>query len=352
MDKNFLQNRLLTHLFFFSLFLIVPGLALVRPPGEPFFPMSRIFIQDTTANAALLGFCYLNYYLLIPRFFFARKYVLYFIIVILFLFITLALPQPIGKLFASSGGQQFGTPPSNNFPHPAGDTSFIHFILLEFRRHLSLFFTAVFFSFLLRSTEHVSKLKEEKLEAELTSLKAQINPHFLFNTLNSIYALSVKKDDRASEAIINLSGLMRYVISDANGYKIPLEKEISYIGNFIELQQARLGDTVRVHFNFSGEPGDKKITPLILITYIENAFKYGVNPDEDGCFVDITLQITRTGIRMNTLNKKVPVAHLNSTVIGMKNTSERLRHLYPSKHVLEVVENADTYFVTLSIDLT
>ena len=240
----------------------------------------------------------------------------------------------------------------NNFPHPSGSGSVPIFVFEEFRRHLYLFFTAIFFSFLLRSREHLSQLKEEKLEAELSSLKSQINPHFLFNTLNSIYALSVKKDDRAAEAIINLAGLMRYVIKDANDYKIPLQKEIEYIGNYIELQKARLGNTASVHFECSGEPGNNEIAPLILITYIENTFKYGINPDEDDCMIEIKLEMAQTEIKLYTFNKKVKHSSLpESTGIGMNNTSERLKHLYPEQHILEIRENEEIYSVTLSIEL-
>ncbi|MBE7172627.1 MAG: sensor histidine kinase [Williamsia sp.] len=357
MLTRLLQQKILMHVFFFTLFLIIPTLAFVRKPGEPLFPLSHVFLQDTVANCVLLGFFYLNYYILIPRYFLHRKYFLYLCWVILFLGIALTLPHLIGRSFMDQvpdGPFERGGP-DGDFPHhgPGQAPSLFHSVILEFRRHVSLFFSAVFFSFLLKTREHVSLLKEEKLETELTSLKSQINPHFLFNTLNTIYALSVKKDDRASEAIINLAGLMRYVIKDANDYKIHLQLEIDYINNYIELQKARLGNTTAVGFACVGEPGNKKITPLILITFIENAFKYGVNPDVEKCIIEIGLHITDTGIRLDTLNKKVPsIAHENSTGIGMKNTTERLKHLYPGKHNLQIVDGEETYSVTLILDLT
>lgn len=248
-------------------------------------------------------------------------------------------PPPEGNLL----------PPTGNLPH---HTPIFTFSLDEFRRHLYLFFTAIFFSILLRTREHLAQLKEDKLNAELSSLKAQINPHFLFNTLNSIYTLSVKKDDKASEAIIHLSGLMRYVIRDANDDRIPLAQEMEYISNYIELQKARLGNTASVSFEIDGEPGSKMIAPLILITYIENAFKYGVNPDIADCVVHVHVRMTDTVIHLNTFNKKVPhLHHPASTGIGIKNTGERLKYLYPQKHKLVISEDAQTYSVNLSIDL-
>jgi hypothetical protein len=354
MLKKLTSRSLLTHVFFITLFLVVPTLAFVRPPGEPFLAITRVFIQDTTANFVLLCFFYLNYYILIQKFFFTHKYIRYIFYVVLFLSLALTLPFLAGKYFPE-GNHHLppfdGQGPPDHFP-PSAPGSIVTFVFDEFRRHLSLFFSAIFFSFLLRTREHVSLLKEEKLNAELSSLKAQINPHFLFNTLNSIYALSVKKDDRASEAIINLSGLMRYVTKDANDYQIPLNKEIEYISNYVELQKARLGNTAKINFECTGTSGNKKIAPLIIITYIENAFKYGVNPDVDDCVIDINLQITAEGIKLLVFNKKVQhTALLESTGIGMSNTGERLKHLYPGKHSLVVNENDETYSIMLTIEL-
>lgn len=353
------KRNLVTHVFFVSLFLVVPAIAFVRPPGESFFSITKIFVQDTTANFVLLCFFYLNYYILIPKFFFSRKYILYILYVMLFLSFAFILPYLTGKYFQGAGHplppfneqsplNRFPPPP----PPPSSSHSVVSFVFEEFRRHLSQFFSAIFFSFLLKTREHVSQLKEEKLNAELSSLKSQINPHYLFNTLNSIYALSVKKDERAPEAIINLSGLMRYVIKEANDYKIPLSKEIGYIGNYVDLQKARIDNTAFVSFECSGTAGNKQIAPLILITYIENAFKYGINPDVDNCIINITLQITEAGIRLHVFNKKAQRSnHLESTGIGMSNTGERLKHLYPDKHLLQVSENDESYSVILTIDL-
>ena len=346
MGKKWTQGGLLTHVFFVTLFLVVPTLAFVRPPGEPPFAITRVFVQDTVANFVLLCFFYLNFYVLIPRVFFKREYILYIVYIILFLSLAMTIPHLVGRHLPDN---ESGWPGP---PRPHRPFSWATFVFDEFRRHLFLFFTAVFFSFLLKTREHLADVKEEKIKAELLHLKSQINPHFLFNTLNSIYVLSIKKDDRASAAIINLSGLMRYVIKDANDYKIPLHKEIEYIRNYIELQKARLGDTTQIRFEFSGETANKEITPLLLITYIENAFKYGVNPDEEDCLVEVKIQVTDTRLTMFAFNRKVPLAEsIASTGIGIANTAERLHLLYPGKHKIEIKEDDRNYSVTLSLEL-
>jgi hypothetical protein len=354
MVKMIERGGIATHIFFFLLFLVVPVLVFPWLPGEPFFSISRAFVQDTIANCLLLGFFYLNYYILIPRYFFPKRYAIYILFVMLSLVIAFSLPHLIGSNLLRLKDVVLIEIRGNNkyFPHPPGNRSPLFFLIDEMRRHLYLFFAATFFSFLLKTREHLSQLKEEKLSAELSSLKAQINPHFLFNTLNSIYVLSIKKDNKASEAIVHLSGLMRYVIKDANNYKIPLQKEIEYISNYIELQKARLGNTTYVRFECSGDADNKEIAPLILITYIENAFKYGINPNIDDCIVEITLQVTDSGIRLYVFNKKVQDSlNTESTGIGIRNTSERLKHLYPDKHVLQISENKETYSVMLSLQL-
>lgn len=354
MLKLLTVRNVLNHLFFVLLFLVIPTLAFVRPPGESFTALTRVFIQDTSANFVLMCFFYFNYYLLLPKLFFKKQYLLYIVCVFVFLSLAFMLPYWAGIAWAKN---HYDAPPDlfdrgpiqNMHRHPF---SLASFVFDEFRRHLSLFFSAVFFSFLLRTRTYLAQVKADKLEAELLSLKSQINPHFLFNTLNSIYVLSIKKDDRASEAIINLSGLMRYVIKDANAYTIPLAKEIDYLKNYIELQKARLGNTALINFTCDGDTSNKSIAPLILITYIENAFKYGINPDVAQCTIDIGIHISNTAIQLTTFNNKVHHGNfIESTGIGMSNTKERLQHIYPNKHWIQVQDNADTYSVTLSIAL-
>lgn len=351
MQIKILKKEVYTHLFFVALFLVVPTLAFVRPPNEPFMFLSRVFVQDTIANFVLLCFFYFNYYLLLPKLFLKRKYVLYVLSIFAFLSVTLMLPNLAGKHLPFIEHDQLPDIFEYNAPHM--QFSIVSLMFDEFRRHLSLFFTAIFFAFLLRTREYLSQIKEEKAKAELTALKAQINPHFLFNTLNSIYSLAVKKDDKAPEAIINLSNLMRYVINETNSTKACLQKELDYLKNYIELQKSRLGNTATIVYKCTGNTINKEIAPLILITYIENAFKYGVNPNIENCIVEINIQVTPTFLYLYIFNKKTAVAqnNIHSTGIGLNNTKERLQLLYPNKHSVNVQENEASYKVTLSIEL-
>ena len=120
----------------------------------------------------------------------------------------------------------------------------------------------------------------------------------------------------------------------------------------MDLQKARVGNTTRVEYQCTGEPGSKEIAPLILITYIENAFKYGVNPDQEDCIVEVKISVTATGLTMSAYNKKVPVARtFESTGIGISNTGQRLQLLYPGKHSIGIDEDDQTYFIQLTLEL-
>lgn len=193
----------------------------------------------------------------------------------------------------------------------------------------------------------LQKVEEDKMKSELSFLKAQINPHFLFNTLNSIYALAIKKDDKTAEAIVQLSELMRYIITNANDDVIVLEKEINYINNFVQLQKTRLGNTVNIEYAVEGNAYGKSITPLILISFIENAFKYGVNPNQNS---EIVIRITIDDEYLTLFVSNHKVENLQSdSGIGLQNTIERLSLLYPDNHVLTIDDNQEKYIVNLNI---
>jgi LytS/YehU family sensor histidine kinase len=145
---------------------------------------------------------------------------------------------------------------------------------------------------------------------------------------------------------------MRYIIKESKNDKIALQNELDYISNYIALQEARLSNTVQIHYVTTGEPDTLEIAPLILITYIENAFKYGINPDKDNARVDVKIVISNSGLSMQVFNYKMPlVKNMESTGMGIENTAQRLQLLYPNKHQLTIQENAESYSVSLTLEL-
>ena len=190
----------------------------------------------------------------------------------------------------------------------------------------------------------------DKTTAELSFLKAQINPHFLFNTLNNIYTLAVIKDDHAADSIMKLSNIMRYVTDDVLTDLVPLQNEVDCIGDYIELQRLRTGNNTQVNFIVTGDIESKKIAPLILMTFIENVFKYGVSKHEKTT-IDIKISVSDTDISFFCRNHIfVRRAENQRGGIGIRNTKQRLNHLYPDKHLLNIWNEDKEYSVQLIIN--
>lgn len=292
-----------------------------------------------------LSVFYLNTYLLIPAFYLQKKFALYFSS-IAFLLIIVILLKPFDHLVS---GEHHQPPPNaaSQSPILPAQNDPISIFIFVMAIVLGLAIRAT--SQLMVTEQRAANAEAEKANAELSFLKAQINPHFLFNTLNSIYALVLRKDDRAADSVVQLSELMRYIIRDANDDMVALEKEIGYISNYIALQKSRLGDTVIINFYLKGNTGELKIAPMILISFIENAFKHGVNPDKNSK-IEVSIAILGNNLRLYVYNRKTRTKNYEQG-IGLHNTKERLQYLYPSGHELAIVDEEDSYSVHLLISL-
>jgi two-component system LytT family sensor kinase len=348
-----------------------------------------------------LSFCvcyislfYLNTYYLIPEYFIRKKYVTYFACVVL-LFIGVFYLRPFDKLMNSRdqksrsaetqgrslsdpGRQDFNMPPArepgagqgpddgyfNPGPghrpgngHPAPDHRFNPGPPMGGRpgRHMDInslliFVLVMAFGMAMKSvaqwqiTEKRAILAEaDKAIAELSFLKAQINPHFLYNTLNNIYTLSVIGSEKTSDSIMKLSNIMRYVTDEAEADFVPLSNELNCISNFIDLQKLRLGKMVTLNYSVAGDPADYQICPLLLMTFIENVFKYGLS-NHLPALITISIRMENGSIVFHSQNTIFDhKRHRERTGIGISNTKKRLEHLYPDKYTL-VIDQADQLF--------
>jgi LytS/YehU family sensor histidine kinase len=203
----------------------------------------------------------------------------------------------------------------------------------------------------LRIYERWKNLERTRIQMELSYLKTQINPHFLFNTLNGIYALAIKKSDNTGDAIVKLSSIMRYVITEAANEKVPLEKEIKYIRDFIDLQQLRLSKSTTVNYNVNGNTSGVTIEPLLLITFIENAFKYGVSTEITSS-IDIYINMTGKRLQFIVRNDKI-ARHDNSKAlgVGLKNTIDRLNLSHNKNYSLTIDDKEKEFAINLNINL-
>ncbi|GAB2703137.1 hypothetical protein GCM10027037_31090 [Mucilaginibacter koreensis] len=210
---------------------------------------------------------------------------------------------------------------------------------------------AVYSSFdALRKQQENKSLREEKVKAELAFLKSQINPHFLYNTLNYIYSLAYPVSDQLADAVIKLSQLMRYMLTESSNEEVDLQKEVDYIENYISIYQLRFGDNFNVEFTTQGNIGGQRIASLMLIPFVENAFKHGVVDDPERP-VRIVLKLTGNRLEFTVSNRINQQQKDHSSGVGLVNIRRRLELIYPGRHDLLVSANGQTYKSTLQITL-
>lgn len=200
------------------------------------------------------------------------------------------------------------------------------------------------------------KLEKENMQSELKFLKNQINPHFLFNTLNNIYALSLIKSEATPEVILKLSDLLRYMLYECNEPKVKLRNEISYMKNYLDLERLRQKPDVILEFKVEGEVKEQTITPLIFTPFLENAFKHGVNKVLENACVRVFLKVKKNKLKFIVENSKpeftTNMINISQGGIGLANVKKRLEMLYSDNYSLEI-ENTMTYYkieLTLNLD--
>ncbi len=208
----------------------------------------------------------------------------------------------------------------------------------------------------LKHQREKKELQTQTMQSELRFLKSQINPHFLFNTLNSLYALTLKKSDKAPEIVIKLSEIMRYMLYECNERRVPLRKEVNYLKNYLDLEKLRQGDDVDIKFNIIGQIGEQLIAPLMFIPFIENSFKHGLNNEISKGYVHLNLEVQNEKIQLHIENSKAPShpvqQHKRSGGIGLVNVRRRLELIYPDQYNLKIEDNPTNYAIHLDIDLS
>ncbi|AFK04699.1 putative signal transduction histidine kinase [Emticicia oligotrophica DSM 17448] len=346
-QRSLLQtNRiLLLHLSFWALYysFFFYQITFSRHGEEPNY--LRAFYDATSQIFFMALISYFNYFICLPRFLKYKnlgRYVIEFIIpfaiiiichIYLKRYIYLEIKEAKGFLYSSKFIIQ----------HAIGAIFIAIFIGM-------LRFVKDWFELETKKNE----IENEKLTAELRFLKAQVNPHFLFNTLNNLYYLAMINSPNTTEVIEKLSQMMRYMLYDSNYPKVSLAKEIEYMKNYISLEKLRLDNQVPINFEIAGNPDEVQIVPLIFITFLENAFKHGVSNSSTNAYVNISINIEGQECIYSVENSKLP-ANLETTNeksgIGLQNVSRRLDLSYPNKYDLEVNEDEKNYKIVLKLNL-
>lgn len=319
--------------------------------------------------AVYLVFFYLNELVLLPKLYLKKRYGLY-IAVTGILLVGVALLQPFDRIVKGQresvsdvrsrplpldrrppGPPRLDQRPPGQRPPQQGPQRVDIVSIVLFITLWTVGMAMALFRQWRQTERRAAQAEIEKATAELSFLKAQINPHFLFNTLNNVYSLAVEKSDRAPDAIMKLSNMMRYVTDEAKNDFVPLADELSCMRDYIALQQLRLTDRTTVDFTTTGAYETLQIAPLILMPFVENVFKYGVSAHHHST-INITLGTKGQTLHFFCRNTIVKTGESRErTGIGLQNTKARLQHLYPERHILILEKEDDLFTVQLTIQL-
>lgn len=346
-------STIIIHLAGWLIFLSLPFLLFPAPLGN-----QNVLNLLSSLNYWLFYFFYVflfyfNAYFLIPAIYFKKKYALYTLIIVALFMLVYFLKQPTHtepplRTFQPERSMEMRRPPPDfnreRRPPRPFRVNLVTVFLFTMVWALS---TAFRITQQWAETERrATKAEADKANAELSFLKAQINPHFLFNTLNNIYLLAIKKNENTPASIMKLSNLMRYVTEDTNQHFVPLDEEINCIRDYIDLQRLRLSNKVELDFQVKGNTENKAVPPLLFITFIENVFKYGISNHEPST-INIHLFAEDKTITFYCRNKIFQTKTGERTGIGIENTKKRLGHLYAGKHVLNITTEKDYFTVEL-----
>lgn len=339
------KGPLIVHVVFWSLIFsfIVLDTVFAKEPRT----LSSIAIRYGYSGLINISIFYINYTLLIPMLIKEqKKYGLYMGAILLLIVVMSAIKTVIASLNPEvilvtwEGGARGYTPITTYALIAVFGCGF--FIVVS---SLTKFAVDWF------GNERIQRnLESEKKEMELQFLKSQLNPHFLFNSLNNIYSLAYQKSDKTADAILKLSEIMRYMIYESNDSWVSLSKEIEYVQSYIELQKLRFRDGAAVELSLNGEIDNQQIVPLILISFVENAFKHGVANDPSDP-IKINIIANQKILHFSVTNKKNKHNKDEVGGVGLNNVERRLQLLYPERYKLNIVNSATHYTSELMLDL-
>ena len=331
------------HVIAWGLLLMVPFLSTYQVI-KSFIPENSISLVPVIILCLfLIVIFYFNYFVLIPKFLLLKKILLYVITLVLSIVIAFVLSSVFLNLVDHNPDNFASINPLLIKIEPVMRANAFLMLILSILASISL-----------AINNHLRQLEKEKLVAQISSLKFQINPHFLFNTLNNIYATAIDASPRTADMVDKLSEMMRYTMKETQNDFVPLEEEINYLNNYIELQKLRLDSKIRFDFTIDGEFSELQIAPMLLIPFVENAFKHGVNSEQDSN-IRISIEANESELHFIVANNKVDIRSgikENSGGLGIENTKHRLALIYPSKHLLTIKETENDFIVSLHINLS
>ena len=334
--RQIIKNRVLQHILFWCLsFLVLLNILKVSSDVKQID-----LIYTAIFHVPIILIVYLNLKVLFPGFLEKGKYILYGALVLTLVvfgsgFYILLFGNWIDYIFT---GYYF----------------IAYYSFWDISLYLIVYISLTSLLRLARGWFRLQEMENEKTETELKALRSQINPHFLFNSLNSIYSLARKNSDLVPEKVVQLSDLMRHVIYESDTDAIPLEKEIEMIRNYIELQNLRTPDSEKIKLEVLGDLKEKKIAPLLFLPFVENSFKHGLKGGGNMVFVSINIRVQENSLLFeieNSKGKNTEIKEEKYKGIGIENVRKRLDLIYPGKYSLEISDDEFIFKVTLNLQL-
>jgi len=340
--KNIYRNRIVQHILFWCVSYYVL-LNLFTPSGK----IEKIDIIYTILFlVTIIPGIYVNLSILIPRYLSRNRYFVYGIL----LAMTILATAGFNLLFFDKWVSYLL--PGYYFISYYEFFDIVKFVVVFVGITTLLKLSKGWFE-LSEAKHRLNQLQKEKVETELKALKGQINPHFLFNSLNSIYSLALSHSDKTPEIVLKLSDIMRYIIYEASVDRVALTKEIKYLEDYIELQKLRTDNRATVTFEMTGTPENIRIAPLLFFPLIENSFKHGIKGVTSQSFVHINLQMTEDHVTLTVENNKGVTDDVEKKEykgIGLANVKKRLEMIYPVNHQLRITDGEETFKVELTIN--
>jgi len=295
-------------------------------------------------SSLLLG-VYFNLYVLIPKFFKKEKFVIYLILFVLTAAITVYLNYIVFKYFADRILVDY-------YFVTVFDILEVTIFTVVAMSTTSLLKLSKSWFELQKLNTRIIQVEKENVVSQLNVLKAQLNPHFLFNSLNVLYSLALKNAEETPEAIIKLSDILRYVIYESDKEKVYLSSEVRLINNYLSLQNYRIDKSADIVFN-SEIKDDLLVAPMLFLPLVENSFKHGIKGDISGTYVHINLKANSNKIILEINNNKANnevVDEVSEGGIGIINIQNRLRLLYPERHTFEIIQDDKSFKVKMIIN--
>lgn len=344
------ERRWLGHLLFWVILLMIQSLGV-----ESLYDEQDIFVHKALMLPVKMLAAYTLIYFQVPVFLYKKRYVAFLISFIISSYVYTVL----ARVTVVHGVEELIR------PRPFAQESVLEIATdikaLYARYHLGVYFPAIIMYMLKLVKEKfyesraIEQLEKQKVSSELNFFKAQIHPHFLFNTLNNLYTLTLQKSDKASDTVLKLSEILDYMLYQCNDKEVLVEKEVQLIENYINLEQLRYGDRLSLSFKHDIDNPNTKIAPLLLISLVENAFKHGASGAIQNPEIDIDMRVEEEQMQFRVYNTKAKFEQADHTKykegIGLHNTKSQLQLLYPKKHTIEINNASESFEVKLNVDL-